>query len=99
MRTSELFGAKNFEFFKTYGVSKQTGRLSHCDAVKGRGQFFAILCERLLWTFYNTKNAIVSSSRLKVFISVNKHGTISDMSVGLMMTTCIVESRNVGDLY
>jgi len=40
MRTSALFGAKNAGFFKIYGVSART---------RG-GQFFAILCGRLLWT-------------------------------------------------
>jgi len=39
MRTSALFGAKDLEFFKIYGVSART-----------RGQFFAILCGCLLWT-------------------------------------------------
>jgi len=38
MRTSALFGVKNLEFFEIYGVSART---------KG-GQFFAILCGRLL---------------------------------------------------
>jgi len=39
MRTSALFDPKNIGFFKIYGVSAQT-----------RGQCFAILCGRLLWT-------------------------------------------------
>jgi len=45
MRFSTLFGAKNFEFFQIYGMSTRT-RVS-------RGQFFAILCGRLLWTAPN----------------------------------------------
>jgi len=43
MRTSELFGKKNIELFVIYGVSVRTGG----------GQFFAILCGRLLWTAPN----------------------------------------------
>jgi len=39
MRTSALYGAKDFGFFEIYDVSALTG---------GRGQFFAILCERFL---------------------------------------------------
>jgi len=56
MRTSALFGAKNFGLFKIYGVSAPTrveGMLSQCGhfADKGEGgQFFTILCGRLLWT-------------------------------------------------
>jgi len=43
MRTSARF-AKNFEFFKIYGVSAQTRRAGEERSI------FAILCERLLWT-------------------------------------------------
>jgi len=52
MRTSALFGAKTFKFFKIYGVSARTRGLSSADILRtrGRGQFFAILCRRLLWT-------------------------------------------------
>jgi len=51
MRTSALFGAKFFGFFKIYGVSART-RLSQggCFADKRGGQFFAILCGRPLLT-------------------------------------------------
>jgi len=54
MRTSALFGAKNFEFFEIYGVSERTrggGRVERVWTFCGQGgQFFAILCGRLLWT-------------------------------------------------
>jgi len=58
MRTSVLFGAKNFGFIEIYGVSVRTkGReFNQCGhfADKGvGGQFFAILCGRLLWTAPN----------------------------------------------
>jgi len=44
MRTSTLFGAKSFGFFEIYIVSARIG-------AGGRGgQFFMILCGRLLWT-------------------------------------------------
>jgi len=52
MRTSALFGAINFEI---YGVSARTRRRG-VEPVRtffgqgGGGQFFAILCGRLLWT-------------------------------------------------
>jgi len=53
MRTSALFGAKNFGFFEIYGVSAGTkgeGGLSQCGhfADKREGELFAILCGRLL---------------------------------------------------
>jgi len=59
MRTSTLFGTKNFEFFEIYGVSARTRGVkpvrTFCgQGVKG-GQFFVILCRRLLWTAPNRK--------------------------------------------
>jgi len=57
MQTSALFGGKNSEFFKIYGVSARTrGERCWASADKGGGdQVFAILCGRLLWTApYNT---------------------------------------------
>jgi len=59
MRTSALFSAKNFAFFKIYGVSTRT-RVERVEPVRTffgqgwRGQFFAILCGRLLWTAPNS---------------------------------------------
>jgi len=52
---STLFGGKNIGFYEIYGVSARTwGRgLSQCGQFvdkEGGGQFFAILCGRLLWT-------------------------------------------------
>jgi len=41
MRTSALFGSKNFGFFRVYVCPHGQGE---------GGQFFAILCGRLLWT-------------------------------------------------
>jgi len=59
MRTSALFGVKIFGFFEIYGVSAQTRRgWARADIFRtrgGRGQFFAILYGRLLWTATNTK--------------------------------------------
>jgi len=55
MRTSALFGAKNFGFFEIYSVSARTkGELSQCEQ-EGREQFFSILCGRFLWTIPNIK--------------------------------------------
>jgi len=60
MRTSALFGAKNIGFFEIYGVSART-RKEGVEPVrtffgKGEGgQFFAILCVRLLWTTLYSK--------------------------------------------
>jgi len=51
MRTSALFGAKNFGFFEIYGVSARAGGLSQCGHFSDKGvNFFAILCGRPLWT-------------------------------------------------
>jgi len=55
MRTSAIFGAKNFGFFKIYDVvrtDKRRGGLSQLGHIadSGREKFFAILCGRLLWT-------------------------------------------------
>jgi len=57
MRTSALLNAKNFGFFEIYGVSAQTrgSGLSQCGHFAGKeGQFFAMLCGRLLWTALTT---------------------------------------------
>jgi len=65
MRTSALFVAKtNIEFFKIYSVSTRTGRRRGIDPVltffwTRRGQFFMILCKRLLWIAPEQKNSIV----------------------------------------
>jgi len=53
MRTSAFFGAKTFGFFEVYGVSARTrgvGPVRGFCGQGGRGQFFTILCGRLLWT-------------------------------------------------
>jgi len=55
MRTSVLFGVKNFGFFEIYDVSVRTrGGGRGGEPVRTfygqRGGFFAILCGRLLWT-------------------------------------------------
>jgi len=66
MRTSALFGAKNFGFFEIDSVSHgQGGRVEPvgtlCD--KGEGsRFFVILCGRLLWTVPNNFENITSNS-------------------------------------
>jgi len=56
-----IFGVKkNFGFFEIYGVSARTkGESSNCGhfSDKGKGQFFVILCERLLWTALPSKGA------------------------------------------
>jgi len=53
MRTSALFGVKNFGFSKIYGVSAQTrGRgVEPVRTFCGQGgvNFFVILCRHLLW--------------------------------------------------
>jgi len=49
MRMSVLFGAKNLGFFKIYGVSARTKGIEPCEQGE-RGQFFAILRGRALWT-------------------------------------------------
>jgi len=78
MRTSELFGAKNFGFFKIYGVSARTRveGLSQCRhfSDKERDQFFAILRGRLLWTapnIYIIRLNQCSISQLKILYHVN----------------------------
>jgi len=56
MRTSSLFGTKNFGFLEIYGVSALTrgrGLLSQCGHFSDKeeeGQFLSMLCEGLLWT-------------------------------------------------
>jgi len=51
MRTSALFGAKNFGFFEIYGVSAQTkGEGVEPVRTRGRGSILTILCGRLLRT-------------------------------------------------
>jgi len=57
MRASAFFGAKNFGFFKIYGVSARTSGEGVVEPVRTffgqvgrRSQFFVILCGRLLWT-------------------------------------------------
>jgi len=53
MRTSTLFGAKIIVFFEIYGRSAWTRELRQCGLFAdkgGGGQFFAILCGRILWT-------------------------------------------------
>jgi len=57
MRTSALFGEKNFGFLEIYGVftsARTRGRGVEPVRTRGRDQFFAILCGRLLWTAPNT---------------------------------------------
>jgi len=56
MRTFALFSAKDLGFFEIYGVSARTRgregepvRTFFGQWLRG-GQFFAILCGRLLWT-------------------------------------------------
>jgi len=59
MRTSALFGGKNFGIFEIYGMSARTRGLSQCGhfADKCEGdQFFAILCGRPLWTAPSDNN-------------------------------------------
>jgi len=51
MRTSALFGTKNFRLFEIYGVSARTlkrgGGLSQCENFADEGgQVFVILCKR-----------------------------------------------------
>jgi len=58
MQTSALFDPKKFGFFEIYGVSAQSrGKGGWASAnilqTRGRGQFFAILCGRPLWTAPN----------------------------------------------
>jgi len=53
IRTSALFDAKKFGFFEIYGESARTRRVEPLRTFGGqgeRGQFFAILCGRPLWT-------------------------------------------------
>jgi len=50
MRTSSLFGAKTYQIFRNYGVSARTRVRTSTNKV---GQFFAILCGRVLWTAFN----------------------------------------------
>jgi len=53
MRTSALFGAKNFEYFQVYGVwcvrTDKKEREVELELVGGG----AILCRRLLWAASN----------------------------------------------
>jgi len=54
MRTSAFFGAKSFGSFEIYGVSawargRGLSQCEHFEDKEGGGQFFAILCGRLLW--------------------------------------------------
>jgi len=56
MRTSALFGAKTKDFSKLmvcpYGQGEVEPVRTFCGQ-EGGGQFFAILCGRLLWTVSN----------------------------------------------
>jgi len=56
MQMSALFEAKNFGFFKIYGVSVWTRRVEPVRTTGKKGQFFAILCGHLLWTTYFREN-------------------------------------------
>jgi len=48
MQTFELFAAKNFRFFENYGESAWTGGRAVRRFFEQGGQFFVILCGRLL---------------------------------------------------
>jgi len=52
MRTSALFGAKNFRFFKIYGVSVRTKReLSQCGHFADKGEGGSIFRDFLRTSF------------------------------------------------
>jgi len=53
MRTSALFGAKNFEFFEVYGVLARTRGRGVEPMHTRREEVFAILCGRPLRTVPN----------------------------------------------
>jgi len=50
---SALFDAKNFGFFEIYGVRRDKRGGVQPVRTRGRGQFFAILGGRPLWTAPN----------------------------------------------
>jgi len=59
MRTSALFGAKNFEFFETYVFLDKRERKS-----------IAILCRRLLWSFiYKSTCLLVHYAIRKILLA------------------------------
>jgi len=59
MRTSTLFSAKNFGFFKTYGVSVEPVRTFFGQGGERGGQFFEIFCGRPLCTDPSFINELV----------------------------------------
>jgi len=58
MQTFALFDAKKSGFFEIYGVSAGGGGLRQCGQGE-RGQFFAIMCGRLLWKVPNLSTLAV----------------------------------------
>jgi len=59
IRTSALFDAKNFQFFRNLWCDRTDKEwLASADILRtrSRGQFFAILCRRLLWASPNNKS-------------------------------------------
>jgi len=58
MRMPALFDAKDTGFFEIYGVSAWTRR--------GRVNFFAILCGRILWTAPYDSHRHYNSDRLVI---------------------------------
>jgi len=70
MRTFALFGPKKFGIFEIFGVrtNKGGGGLRHCGHFADKeGQFFSILCGRLLWTAPNEKEVPVVSTIFRCF--------------------------------
>jgi len=75
MRAFELFGAKNLRFSKLMVCPHGQGGWTSADILQiggGRGgQFFAILCGRLLWTDPNyflraTRNVFTSICKIRL---------------------------------
>jgi len=64
-RRPHIFGEKKIGFFEIYGVSAQTRGVESVRTFFGQeesiGQFFEILCGRILWTapYWKAKKVIV----------------------------------------
>jgi len=89
MQTFALFGSKYFRFFEIYGVSARTGGegvnsvRTFCGQGE-RGQFFAILCRRLLWTAPYVTHIIWD-----FVIGTGKYdGRLDDFLVRITVTNC-----------
>jgi len=96
MRTS----AKNIGFFEIYGVSARTRgeRVEPVRTVCGqgkRGQFFVVLCGRLLWTAPYDVFGLKKISQLPAFVFNNS----ASVSVTALSISCMKIQRGAAPYF